>query len=232
MNKIVGLKRLTERIWIYPYEERRDRPNLGYVQGDHWSLAVDAGHSADHVHAFYQAIEAEGLPLPKLTVLTHWHWDHTFGMHAVPGLCMANARTNQHLSEFREQLNRQGMSFFLKMDKSIQWEYQDGKPAVITLADLVFEKEILLDAGNCPIRVFQVEAPHTDDSTLIEVCDEHLLFLGDAACGTFPDQRKNPGLCDKLSQAIQSSSADACLEGHWTPLSKAETVSDLLADCQ
>ena len=45
-------------------------------------------------------------------------------------------------------------------------------------------------------------------------------------------QRKNPELCDKLSQAIQSSSADACLEGHWTPLSKAETVSDLLADCQ
>jgi len=71
-----------------------------------------------------------------------------------------------------------------------------------------------------------------DDSTLIEVCDEHLLFLGDAACRTFPDQRKNPELCDKLSQAIQSSSADACFEGHWTPLSKAETVSDLLADCK
>ena len=118
------------------------------------------------------------------------------------------------------------------MDESIQREYMDGKPAVITLADLVFENEIRLDAGNCPIRMFWVEAPHTDDSSLIEVPDEHLLFLGDATCGTFPDQRKSPELCDKLRLAIQSSSADTCLEGHWTPLSKAETVNDLLADCQ
>ena len=37
------LNRLTERIWVYPFEEERDRPNLGYIRGDRWSLAVDAG---------------------------------------------------------------------------------------------------------------------------------------------------------------------------------------------
>ena len=79
------LERLTERVWVYPYEEERDRPNLSYIKGDRWSLAVDAGHSDDHVREFYRALEEEGLPLPELTVLTHWHWDHTFGMHAVHG---------------------------------------------------------------------------------------------------------------------------------------------------
>ena len=77
------LERLTERIWVYPYEEERDRPNLNYIRGDRWSLAVDAGHSESHVREFYQALEDEGLPMPELTVLTHWHWDHTFGMHAI-----------------------------------------------------------------------------------------------------------------------------------------------------
>ena len=32
--------------WVFPYEEDRDRPNLGYIRGDRWSLAVDAGQNS------------------------------------------------------------------------------------------------------------------------------------------------------------------------------------------
>ncbi len=222
------LNRLTERIWVYPYEEERDRPNLGYIRGDRWSLAVDAGHSAAHTRAFYGALEAAGLPLPRLTVLTHWHWDHTFGMHAAEGLCLANADTNRHLAEFRDRLAREGMGCFLSLHESIRREYADGKLAVITLADLVFAQEIRLDAGRCPVRVFRAEAPHTDDSTLIEVPGERMLFLGDAAGGPFPDHVRDPALCEKLAWAIRDSAADLCLEGHWIPQSRAETIRDLL----
>ena len=63
------LKRLSDRIWYYPMEEERDRPNLGYIRGDNWSLAVDAGHSEAHTREFYEALEENGLPLPKLTVI-------------------------------------------------------------------------------------------------------------------------------------------------------------------
>ena len=107
------LNRLTERIWIYPFEERRDRPNLGYIRGDRWSLAVDAGHSEEHTLAFYKALEEAGLPLPDLTVLTHWHWDHTFGMHAVNGLCLAGEGTDRHLREFIKEIGRRGTDFFV-----------------------------------------------------------------------------------------------------------------------
>ena len=58
------LYRLTDRIWVFPYEEERDRPNLSYIRGDRWSLAVDAGHSIDHTQAFYHDLEEAGLPLP------------------------------------------------------------------------------------------------------------------------------------------------------------------------
>ena len=67
------LKKLTDRIWYFPFEEERDRPNMGYIRGDKWSLAVDAGHSAAHTQAFYKALQENGLPLPEITVLTHWH---------------------------------------------------------------------------------------------------------------------------------------------------------------
>ena len=224
----MALNRLTERIWIYPYEEERDRPNLGYIRGDRWSLAVDAGHSEKHTRAFYAALEAASLPLPSLTVLTHWHWDHTFGMHAVHGLCAANERTAKYLEDFGARLHQEGPAFFLALDERISREYAQDAPVIVTLPDITFRGEVRLDAGRCPIRIFQAEAPHTDDSTLIDIPGEKVLFLGDAACGALPDWQKDPALCEKLAETIRATHADICLEGHWTPVSAAEETADLV----
>ena len=226
----MNLNRLTERIWVYPYEEERDRPNLTYIRGDRWSLAVDAGHSAEHTGEFYWALEEAGLPLPKLTVLTHWHWDHTFGMHAVHGLCLANERTNGYLEAFRKRLEEEGTGFFLEMDERIRKEYTDGKPVVVTPADLVFRNEMLLDAGNCPIRVFQAEAPHTDDSTLIEVPGEKVLILGDSTGGVFPEWTVDQALAARLAETVEKVRPEICLPGHWTPLSPEIIIRDLMTE--
>ena len=224
------LNRMTERIWVYPYEEERDRPNLSYIHGDRWSLAVDAGHSAEHTREFYAALEEAGLPLPALTVLTHWHWDHTFGMHAVHGLCAANERTNHYLDLFRKRLETEGTAFFLEMDESIRREYADGKPVTVTKADLSFRGEMLLDAGNCPVRIFQAEAPHTDDSTLIEVPGEKTLILGDCTCGPFPDGTADRVLAEKLAETVRAVRPEICLPGHWTPLSPESIIQEMLEE--
>ena len=222
------LERLTERVWVYPYEEERDRPNLSYIKGDRWSLAVDAGHSDSHVREFYRTLEDENLPLPELTVLTHWHWDHTFGMHAIHGLSLANERTNQHLTDFRTRLEKEGTGFFLAMHESIRREYEGGKPVIVTPADLLFRGEMKLDTGNCPIRIFQAEAPHTDDSTLIFLPEENILILGDCTGGTFPDWTVDQPLADKLAETIRQISPAVCLPGHWTPLDPEIIIEDLL----
>ena len=222
------LYRLTDRIWVYPFEEERDRPNLSYIRGDRWSLAVDAGHSADHTRQFYQALEEAGLPLPKLTVLTHWHWDHTLGMHAVNGLCLANEQTNRHLAEFGRRIKEEGTGFFFAMDECIRREYQDGKPVIVTPADMTFRGEMTLDAGNCPIRVFQAESPHTDDATLISVPDEKVLILGDSTGGTYPEWTFDQELAGKLADTVQKVNPEICLPGHWTALSTEIILQELL----
>ena len=224
----MNLQRLTRRVWFYPFEEERDRPNLGYIHGDTWSLAVDAGHSGAHVAEFYGALEREGLPLPSLTVLTHWHWDHTFGMHAVHGLCLAGGRTNAYLADFAEKLRREGTEFFLGMHSSIRAEYGDGRPVIVKAADIVCQGEVILDAGNCPIRVFPAVSPHTDDCMLVEIPGEKALFLGDACGGVFPTWEKDPVKCRQLASLIKGLDSEIFLEGHWTPSSKEETVQDLL----
>ena len=117
------LKKLSQHIWYMPFEQERDRPNLGYVKGKNWSLAIDAGHSAAHTKEFYSLLEKEGLPLPSITVFTHWHWDHTFGMHAVNGLTLANEKTNRHLAEWKNKIEKNGPAeFFALHVKVIQSE--------------------------------------------------------------------------------------------------------------
>lgn len=222
------LYHLTNRIWVYPFEEERDRPNLSYIRGDRWSLAIDAGHSAAHTREFYHALEGEGLPLPTLTVLTHWHWDHTLGMHAVHGLTLAGRRTNAHLADFRQKIQAEGTGAFFSMHESIRREYANGQPVTVTLADLIYDGEMGLDAGSCPVRLFSAEAPHTDDSTLIHVPGEGVLFLGDAAGGGFPTWEKDAEKSRKLADTITRIGADIILDSHWTPQTLEEALADLL----
>lgn len=221
------LTKVTDRVWFYPFEKERDRPILGYIKGDNMSIAVDAGHSEAHTKEFYSALEAAELPLPKITILTHWHWDHTFGMHSVNGICIANSLTDSYLRQFKQKIDEKGVEVFLSLDECIRKEYEGNKPVIITFPDIVFTDELNIDAGNCPIRLFRSKAPHTDDSTLVFVEREKVLFLGDAASGTVPTWVKNPELCNQLADTIDALDVDVCLESHWTPETKQEMIDDL-----
>ena len=224
------LKRVTEHIWMMPFEAERDRPNLGYVKGDHWSLAIDAGHSAAHVKEFYTFLERENLPLPGMTVLTHWHWDHTFGMHAVNGLTLANDRTNGYLSEWKDKIEKNGPEEFLAIHESIRREYGTDTEVIVRKADMVFTGEIVLDLGGCIVKVITADAPHTDDSALVYVEDDKTLFLGDSTCDDFFTGIKRPDLCRKLADTIRGINPEICMEGHWVPVNPEDTLTDLMSD--
>ena len=226
MNK--KLIRLTDRVWVYPYEQERDRPNLGYVRGDKLCLAVDAGHSDDHIAGFYAALEAAGLPLPDITVLTHWHWDHTFAMHRVHGLTLANRNTDAHLRAFRDKIQCEGVEAFLAMDETIRREYAGDRPVVIVPADVTFSGEIDIDLGGCRVRAFEVETPHTDDATFVLIPGEKVLFIGDANSGTFPTWERDAAMAEKLAGTILALDADILVEGHWTPTTKEDVINDLM----
>ena len=223
------LKRLTDRVWVYPFEEERDRPNLGYVRGDRLCMAVDAGHSDDHIAAFYRALEDRCLPLPDVTVLTHWHWDHCFAMHAAHGLTLANARTDGHLRRFKARVAREGDGAFLSLHESVRREYAAGRPVVIVPADLVYTGEARLELGGCTVRAFEAPSPHTDDSTLVHIPGEGVLFVGDACGGAFPTGERDAALAMKLAGVISALDAKICVEGHWVAEDRDEVIKDLLS---
>ena len=221
------LFQIKDNIWVSEYEEERDRPALGYIQGKKYSVAIDAGHSIDHIHEFYEALEKEGLPLPSLTILTHWHWDHTFAMHGVRGLTIANQKTDEYLREFIYQMSPESDKIFLHMDPTIEKEYEDGKPLVVVPADIVFEKQMRIDAGDEEILLSTCTSPHTDDSTLVYLPKEKILFFGDARSGIFPTWKADPKLLEEFIKTMKDSKAELFAGGHWPVYRREDFLKEL-----
>ena len=224
------LLKASDRIYYSTFETERDRPSLGYVRGDDWSLAVDAGHSDAHVEEFYAALQQAGLPLPSLTVLTHWHWDHTFGMHRAHGLCAANAVTNRYLREFSEKVQREETEVFLSLDESIRKEYAGGRPVVIVPADIEFDETLELFMGGVRACLMPCVSPHTDDTTLVYIPEEKFLFLGDSPSGVFPTWERDPEKTRCYMHALEKIDADRCLGGHWPLMTKKDLLEALERD--
>lgn len=161
------LKRLTERAWYLPWEEETDRPNLCYLLGERHSLAVDAGNSPAHVGKLYRALEEQGLPLPDFTVLTHWHWDHTFGLGAIHGVGIASTKTNEKLRQVAawqwtpqamEERERRGEDIPF-CNEHIRREYPRLGEIAVSPAAVELEGSLTLDLGGVRCQLLCQENP-------------------------------------------------------------------------
>ena len=220
------LNKINDRIWVSSFEEERDRPALGYIRGDKYSLAVDAGHSKEHVEEFYSLLKEAELPLPELTVMTHWHWDHTFGMFAINGLSLAEKRTEEHLQKLMMEWDDESEDRLKAMDEHIALEYKDQSMQVVG-ADVVFGDEISLDLGGIKVQCLHTESPHTDDSVLILLPEERVLFFGDCISGEYPEWIVDIERMKLLITKLEELDFDLAIGGHWEPESKRELVEKL-----
>ena len=134
-------------------------------------------------------------------------------MHSINGLSLANAKTNKYLLDFKAKIAAEGPSGFLSMNDCIRNEYKGGKEVIVVPADMVFAGEMTLDLGGVTVKVVETEAPHTDDSTVVYVVEDKVLFLGDSTCGSFPgNTTKDKALCEKLNSA---GAKTVILTGYW-----------------
>lgn len=221
------LLQLTERILYYPHQEETDRPMLAYIRGTKLSLAIDAGNSADHVNEFYTELNRRGLRLPDFTAITHWHWDHTFGMHEIHGLSIAHSKTNELLAA--EKIRFQDSEYlesFRSDDKPFAKEYADSNPVTVVPSDLQFTDSMTLFLGQVTAEIVHAVSPHSEDTALIYIPEEKVLFLGDSTCEDyFNDGYMDFSKLRTLIGFIEKIDCEYCILSHTEPLTK----SDLLA---
>ena len=229
------LQQLTERVWYLPHDEASDRPVLTYIEGDQLSVAVDAGASPAHVREFYTAITDQRLPLPEITILTHWHWDHSFGLCAVNGFTLASKATDEKLREVAQwEWTPEAMEARLRTGEEIPFchehiclEYRRPEWIQVTLPDMTLAGEGTMDIGGVVIRCETCDSPHSRDALLVSTGD--VLVIGDAGYEDFYelDRQYDKSQLSAFIEKLKGRTETYLVAGHEPPLRREDFIAYL-----
>jgi len=225
-----NLKQLTNRIYYLPHDPETDRPILSAICGEHQTLIVDAGNSDAHAKLFLGEIDRRQINNYNSIVLTHWHWDHSFGTNQMNMLTIAHEKTKTQLKkimdyEWSDEALDDRVEIGLEhqfCSEMIKKEFGVDRNITITLPNITFKEELEIDLGGIRCVIKHVGGDHSDDSSLIFVEEEKVLFLGDCLYPSIYTQKPQYKIDNvrQLIENIEIFDAEIYVLSHESPLSK------------
>jgi glyoxylase-like metal-dependent hydrolase (beta-lactamase superfamily II) len=218
------LNKLSDTIYYLANQDDRERPTLGLVCGDKYSLVIDSGNSTQHAKDFLQDIEKLNVPPVRYVVITHAHWDHFLGMNEFDATVAVNSQTNKMINEWkRYSLDDRSLQIYVDSNqmstmcmKTIQTEMPNRDSFKLNSPDIIFENTLTIDLGNKVCILEKIKSTHTDDSTIIYIPDEKVIFLGDCTYGTTTNSlfHYKQSMLLPMIKDIQKYDAEMFLLGH------------------
>ncbi|CAG9607574.1 MBL fold metallo-hydrolase [Pseudoneobacillus rhizosphaerae] len=218
------LNKLSDTIYYLANQEDRERPTLGLICGDQYSLIIDSGNSTQHAKDFLQEIKKLNVPPVRYVVITHAHWDHFLGMNEFDATVIVNSQTYKMINEWkRYSFDDISLQQYVKSNqmstmcmKTIQTDMPNRDSFKLNSPDVIFENTLSIDLGNKVCILEKIKSTHTDDSTIIYIPDEKVIFLGDCAYGTTTNSlfHYKQSMLLPMIKDIQKFDAEMFLLGH------------------
>ncbi|MCP3943789.1 MAG: MBL fold metallo-hydrolase [Desulfobacteraceae bacterium] len=231
------LKRLSENIVYLPPDHRTDRPLLAAVSGTRKTLLIDAGSSPAHVALFLGELKRHGIPQGDYLVITHWHWDHSFGISTLNLPTIAHVKTCEQLAKMTSYswtdkaidgrvLEGLEIPFCAEMIKK---EYFNRDEIKITLPDIIFEKKLVIDLGGIHCKIEHVGGNHAVDSSIIYIKEEKTLFLGDCLGPAIYSKKwfYQSDILQALLEKIKHYNVETYIESHGEPEPKEKFFQEI-----
>jgi glyoxylase-like metal-dependent hydrolase (beta-lactamase superfamily II) len=228
-----SIESIGNRFWYMTPVSETDRPILGMVAGNERTLMIDAGNSEAHANLFNDMLKEQGVDEPSFVVLTHWHWDHIFGLSALGNTVSISSKKTRNdiekllpLSWSNEALDQrvaEGTEIEFCAN-AIKQEFPDQRDITITLPEMTFEGEIEIDLGGITCIIKHVVGDHAEDSVVVYVKEEKILFLADSIYPDIFSAKDNytvEGTRDLLRK-IEVFDADTYILSHSGIISKKE----------
>ncbi|GIP40681.1 Zn-dependent hydrolase [Paenibacillus sp. J31TS4] len=181
------LNKLSNRVYYMPHYAETDRPALGLICGDNMSVIVDSGNSPAHAQDLLHLVEQLEIAPVKFVVITHWHWDHIFGMSTMGFLSISHDLTKEKI-RYLQTLKWDDASLDLRVSTGeeiefcrdmIRREMPTREHLKLKTPELSFPSKIELDLGGVTCIVEHVGGVHARDSSIVYIPEEKILFLGD-----------------------------------------------------
>jgi glyoxylase-like metal-dependent hydrolase (beta-lactamase superfamily II) len=243
------LKKLTDRIFYLPHEQKTDRPALGLISGDHCSLIVDGGNSPAHATKFLEKVKQLNVAPLRYLAITHWHWDHVFGIAAMNVLTISHDETKKQLDYMRTlHWDDDSLDSRVKNGEEIEFcrdmiklEMPSREELRIKSPELIFTEKIEIDLGNITCLIEHVGGEHALDSSIIYIPEEKVMFLGDCICPDLYsgdrsfDRIKLANLLDKITKYdvdyyVTSHHEPETYEELWGYLNELKAIGDMVGD--
>jgi glyoxylase-like metal-dependent hydrolase (beta-lactamase superfamily II) len=220
----MDFQKITSRIWYWKGDPERGWPNIVAILGDEKTLLIDAGASPEQAEQVKTALEKMGRKADFM-VLSHWHWDHTFGLCAWEGTeTMAQEKTVAFLEE-QQQYEWNDDALYWRMEQGIESEfnarmmkkeYPDLSKVKISLPKRYYVSEEDIDLGGVTCQVRHIPSDHALDHSIVYVPEDDFLFLGDCLneniyCESW---HYSHGRLSLLINQLRGFNADLALESH------------------
>lgn len=218
------LNKLSNTIYYLSNQDNNERPTLGLVCGDSCSLIIDSGNSPQHAKDFLLEIEKLNVPPVKYVAITHAHWDHFLGMNEFDATVIVNGQTNEIIKEWQSfSYDDRSLKSYVNTNQMsaicmniIQADMPNRDSFKLKSPDIIFENTLTIDLGNKLCILEKIKSTHSEDSTVIYIPDEKVIFLGDCAYGTTTNSlfHFKQSLLLPMIKDIQKYNAEMFLLGH------------------
>jgi glyoxylase-like metal-dependent hydrolase (beta-lactamase superfamily II) len=153
------------RSGVYVAVAEPESVNLGLIVGAHATLLIDTGSSPEQGREIRDSVSAiTDRPLAAV-VVTHWHYDHAFGLAAfvdVSRIAHESVHTRLSSAEAAADAQRLGLD-------SSDLARPTQEIAVATAIDL----------GDRRVEIAHLGRGHTDGDLVVVIPDADVLFVGD-----------------------------------------------------
>jgi glyoxylase-like metal-dependent hydrolase (beta-lactamase superfamily II) len=211
-------------VWWFTPDGRTDRPALAAVAGATSTALLEVGASVAHTTSFLAALEPLGLPPVRAAVLTHWHWDHSFGGAALDVPIIAHRQTAAELAH-QASLDWSDAALDARVEAGeeiafcrdmIRIEIPDRSDLDIVLPQIVFDDHLELDLGGVHVSIDHVGGDHAADSCAFHVVEDELIVLGDCLYQRLyaPEPFLTAASVRALAARVDAYGARVAIEGH------------------
>jgi glyoxylase-like metal-dependent hydrolase (beta-lactamase superfamily II) len=229
------LTQLTEHIWLFPHDPDPNavQSSIGVIATPNKSVLIDAGNSPRLARQLKTELVRCHLPPVSRIIYTHHHWDHVYGACEFGVQVAAHVMCKVILEE--ESKKPWGIEFLneeIKRNPKLAVSYHarakyidDWSAFQIIIPEEVFEKEEIIDLDGLAIELEHVGGEHAEDSIVVKVPQEGVMFLGDCYYPPPLHLREEDSVPSfEMLRRLQDSAYDLYVEGHDKPFTRLELL--------